>query len=165
MTAPDTKAPPPKDPELDAAVLRVPHWRALGLGLGIAVLILPMLWYLATVRGRGGSGVEGDWLDGSEWRVVEVDRKPLPRAGRMTFQAGRLRIEADDCAPREVPYRLTEHGIVLTLPMPASEPTICGNPAIDEVWRRLPDVAGLTRYGTGLALTDKDGRSLIRTRR
>lgn len=154
---------PPKDPELDAAVLRVPYWRALGLGIGVAVLLVPMIWYLATVRGRHGTGIEGDWLDGSQWRVVEVERRPLPRESLMSFRGGRLLLAAEGCDERSVAYRLTADGIMLAMPRIAPPP--CGNPAMDDVWQRLPAVHGLTRYGTGLALTDKDGRALIRTRR
>jgi len=154
---------PPKDPELDAAVLRVPYWRALGLVLGVAVLLVPMIWYLATVRGRHGTGIEGDWLDGSEWRVVEVERRPLPKEGVMRFVAGRLHLAAEGCEERSVAYRLSSDGINLAMPRIAMPP--CGNAAMDEVWQRLTAVTGLTRYGTGLALTDTAGRALIRTRR
>lgn len=154
---------PPKDPELDAAVLRVPQWRALGLGLGIAALLLPMIWYLMSVRGRHGTGIEGDWLDGSEWRVVEVERRALPREGVMTFRDGRMALSAEGCPVREARYQLTADGIAFAMNRMMAPP--CGNPAMDEVWTRLPAVAGLTRYGTGLALTSADGRALVRMRR
>ncbi|MFM9942486.1 MAG: hypothetical protein ACKVP7_23660 [Hyphomicrobiaceae bacterium] len=165
MSQPGPRKPPPKDPELDAAVLRVPYWRALGLGTGIAVLLLPMLWYLATVRGRGGSGIEADWLDGSEWRIVEVDRKTLAKEGVVTFSQGMMRVATRDCSDLTLKYALTAAGISFDQTWLKQPLKPCDEPPRDLVWQRLHEVAGVTRYGTGLALTDKDGRSLIRMRR
>lgn len=155
---PDAK--PPADPELDAAILRVPHWRALGLAIGIAVLALPVIWYLVTVR--GGDRPDVDWLDGSEWRIVEIEGRLTAREAELSFKGGHLIIGAEGCPERSVGYRLTPGGIVLEPQGPA---TGCGHPTADMAWERLGKVGGLTRYGTGLALTDKDGRSLVRARR
>ena len=156
----DPTAKPPCDPELDAAILRVPHWRALGLMIGIAVLAVPMLWYLVTVR--GGARPEIDWLDGSEWRIVEIDGRLTAREADLTFAGGRLRIAAEGCPQRSVAYRLTPSGIVLDQ---REAVAVCGQPTADMAWQRLGKVEGLTRYGTGLALTDKNGRALVRARR
>ncbi len=156
----EPSAKPPADPELDAAILRVPHWRALGLLIGIAVLAGPVIWYLVTVR--GGARPEIDWLDGSEWRIVEIEGRLLAREAELTFKGGRLFIAAEGCPGRSVGYRLTSGGIVLEARGAA---TTCGHPGADMAWDRLGKVEGLTRYGTGLALTDKDGRSLVRARR
>ena len=155
---------PPKDPELDAAVLRVPHWRALGLALAMAVLVGPVIYFLSTRSGAPGTA-SPDWLEGSVWRIVEIERRSLPREGQLAFRQGRMVLTAGGCPPREVPYELTNSGIRLTLPADAMAPARCGEPAIDEVWSRLPRVVGVTRFATGLALTDKDGRDLVRTRR
>lgn len=151
----------PADPALDAAILRVPHWRALGLVLGMAILAGPVVWYLVTVRGSSGRP-EIDWLDGSEWRIVEIEGRLLAKEAELAFTGGRLVIRADGCPERSVGYRLTPSGIALG---PRSTASACGHPAADMTWERLGQVEGLTRYGTGLALTDKDGRSLVRARR
>ncbi len=156
---------PPKDPELDAAVLRVPYWRTLGLTAAALMLGLPVVWYLAT-QDRGGNLPPDDaWLDGSSWRIVEVERRPLAREGVLHFRNGRVVVEAQGCAPREVAYKLTRTGIELSQIGDAARIPPCEHSAMTETWVRLPAVKGLTRYATGLALTDATGRALIRLRR
>ncbi len=138
----------------------MPHWRALGLLIGIAVLAVPVIWYLVTVRGAARPDI--DWLDGSEWRIVEVEGRLLAREAELSFKGGRLIIRAEGCPERSVAYRLTSSGIVLD---PRDAVAVCGHPTADMAWQRLGTVEGLTRYGTGLALTDKNGRALVRARR
>lgn len=156
---------PPKDPELDAAVLRVPHWRALGLMFAILLLAGPLAYFLAVGPHAPNSLGSSDWLDGSTWRIVEIERRTLAREGELAFRERRMVLAAPGCPSRVIPYELTATGIRLALPANAAAQAPCGHPAIDEVWSRLPRVSGVTRYSTGLALTDKDGRDLVRTRR
>jgi hypothetical protein len=152
------------DPELDAAVLRVPHWRALSLTAALLVLAVPVLWYLAAERRSAGTWPAVDWLDGSSWRLVEIERRAVAAEVPVSFRAGRLVIEAAGCAPVSAAYRATTEGIVLSdLPPPVTG--ACANPAVAEAVRRLPAVDGLTRYGWGMALVDRNGRDLMRLKR
>ena len=158
MSEPKNK--PPSDPELDAAVLRVPYWRAAGLAAAVVVLAGPMLWYLAAVRGGGGTRADVDWLDGSEWRLVEIERRPVADAARVVFRDGQLVFEATGCPPQAVGYTTVPGDIRLAAP--GAAPAACANRTVLEAWRRIPDVKGLTRYGTGLVLVDTDGRPLLK---
>jgi hypothetical protein len=120
--------------------------------------------YVARDPDRAGVADDDAWLEGSSWRIVEIERRTLAREGVMHFRKGRLVVEADGCAAREAGYRLTSDGIALTLPNP-NTPAPCAHPAMAQTWERLPTVRGLTRYATGMALTDAAGRDLIRLRR
>lgn len=153
------------DAELDAAIVRVPYWRAFGLAVGFVALLVPAVWYLVAVRGSERPGAEIDWLDGSEWRVVEIDGRLMPKEATARFGGGALTIAAEGCAPRSIGYRLTRDGIVLVPQAGSQAPSPCGHATVDQAWERFSRVRGLTRYGTGLALTDRDGRGLVRMRR